>query len=357
MRFVPTNCLRDGMQLAKTLYGKNSELLLNSGVILNEAYIDSIKRLKYPGIYINDDISKDIEIINVISDELRIKTMQGIKKIFMKAENGGKLLTKEADLSQLIKNIIDELLANKGIMVNMIDLKCFDDYTYAHSVNVAVLSVITGISLGLKQDLLVKLGLGALLHDIGKVFIDKKVLNKPGHLTSEEFKEMRTHSALGYKYAREQLRLPPMSIQSIEDHHEKYDGTGYPNGKNKDTISLFGKIIAVSDVYDALSSERPYRKAISPSESMEYIMGGCGTLFDPNIVNVFIRKVAPYPIGTLVKLSNNWVAIVVENYESACLRPTIRVIEQDGKTIEPFEISLRDDYNYLCVTIIGDASE
>jgi len=146
-----------------------------------------------------------------------------------------------------------------------------------------------------------------------------------------------------------------MSVQAIEDHHEKYDGTGYPNKKNKNTISLFGKIIAVSDVYDALSSERPYRKAISPSESMEYIMGGCGTLFDPDIVKVFTHKVAPYPVGTSVHLSNNWVGIVIENFESACLRPTVRVIEQNGVSVEPFEISLRNDYNYLCVTIIGDA--
>lgn len=355
MRFVPTNCLRAGMQLAKTIYGKNNEFLLNCGVTLNQRYIDSIKRLKYSGIYINDDISKDIEVVNVISDNLRIETMNGIKKIFMKAEHGSKQLFKEAEIKKQVGDIIDELLSNKGMMVNMIDLKCFDNYTYSHSVNVAVLSIILGIALGLKKDTLVKLGLGALMHDIGKVFVDKKILNKPGKLTDEEFDKIKEHSKLGYEYVKEKFSLPAMSNRAIVDHHEKYDGSGYPYGKQKDEISLFGKIIAISDVYDALSSERTYRQAMNPSESMEYIMGGSGTLFDPKIVDIFIHKIAPYPVGTMVQLSNNWVGIVVENYESVCLRPTIRVIQQEENSVEPFEISLRDDSRYLNLTINGIA--
>ncbi len=355
MRFVPINCLRSGMQLAKTIYGKNNETLLKCGVILNQRYIDSIKRLKYPGIYINDDISKDIEIVNVISDNLRNKTVNDIKKIFVKSEHGSRHLFKEADIKKQVGDIIDELLNNQSMMVNMIDLKCFDNYTYSHSVNVAVLSIIIGIALGLKKNTLVKLGLGAILHDIGKVFIDIKILNKPGKLTDEEFEKIKEHSILGYEYVMEKFSLPDMSNRAIIDHHEKYDGSGYPMGKNKDEISLFGKIIAIADVYDALSSERSYRKAMNPSESMEYIMGGSGTLFDPKIVNIFIRKIAPYPVGTMVQLSNQWIGIVVENYESVCLRPTIRVIQEGENRIEPFEISLKDDSRYLNLTINGIA--
>lgn len=356
MRFIPTNCLREGTELAKTLYGRNGELLLTSGIILNQSYIDNIKKLKYPGVYINDDISKDIEVVNVISDDLRIKAVNGIKKMFVKLENGGKQLANEADMSRLVGDIVDELLQNKDMMVNMIDLKCFDDYTYAHSVNVAVLSIIIGIAWGFKKNILVKLGLGALMHDIGKVFVDKRILNKPGKLTDEEYEEIKTHSDRGYRYVKDQLKLPAMTCQAVEDHHEKYDGSGYPHGKNKESISLLGRIIAVSDVYDALSSERSYRAAINPSESMEYIMGGSGTMFDPKIVKIFIHKIAPYPVGTLVQLSNNWLGIVIENFEAYCLRPTVRVIQQDGNVIEPFEISLRNDYKYLSVTIIGVAS-
>lgn len=353
MRFVPTNCLREGMQLAKTIYGKNNELLLNTGVILSKRYIESIRRLKYTGVYIHDEISADIEITNIISDQLRIKTMNGIKKIFMKAGQGKTQIVKEMELRQQIRDIVEELLLNRNMMINMIDLRCFDNYTYFHSVNVAVLSIVLGISLGLQKDMLIRLGLGAIMHDIGKVFIDKEILNKPGKLTAEEYNIIKTHSERGYEYIRERFSLPAMSSRAVLEHHEKYDGSGYPYGKQKDEISVFSRIIAVSDVYDALSSERQYRPAVNPSESMEYIMCGSGSLFDPIIVDLFLRKIAPYPVGTMVQLSNNWVAIVVENYESFCLRPTVRVVKQDGKCVEPFDISLCDDPGYFNITING----
>ena len=201
--------------------------------------------------------------------------------------------------------------------------------------------------------MLIRLGLGAIMHDIGKVFIDKKILNKPGKLTVEEFNVIKKHSELGYEYIRERFSLPAMSSRAVVDHHEKYDGSGYPNGRKKDDISVFGRIIAVSDVYDALSSERYYRPAVNPSESMEYIMSGSGTLFDPKIVELFLRKIAPYPVGTMVRLSNNWIAIVVENYEAVCLRPKVRVVKQDDKNVTPFDISLCEDSKYYNITIEG----
>ncbi|NLT15350.1 MAG: HD-GYP domain-containing protein, partial [Clostridiales bacterium] len=172
MRFVPASCLREGMKVARTLYGRNSERLLTEGIVLNKSYIDSIRRMSFAGVYINDDLSRDIEIINTISDELRIETMNGIKKTFIEAKNSRDPRVKVDEISTHVDTIIDELLSNKNMMVNMLDLKCFDNYTYLHSVNVAVLSIITGIALGLERAVLSRLGLSALLHDIGKVFID-----------------------------------------------------------------------------------------------------------------------------------------------------------------------------------------
>lgn len=356
MRFVPANCLREGMKLASTLYGKNNEKLLICGAILTDKYIQSINRLKYPGIYIEDDLSKDIDIINIISDSLRIETLNGVKKLFMKAESGSQQILNEKNIISYVESIIDELLRNRGMMVNMIDLKCFDNYTYSHSVNVAILSIIIGISLRLRRSELTNLGIGALMHDIGKVFISKKIINKQDKLTDEEFEEIKTHSMRGYEYLKEKFDFPNISYEAIVDHHEKFDGSGYPKGKKSNDISLFGRIIAISDVYDALTSERPYRKAINPSDSMEYIMAGAGNLFDPEIVEVFIHKIAPFPIGTMVNLSNGYIGLVIENYESFCLRPTIRVIKKGNEEIKPFEISLKDDKSYFNVTIEGLAN-
>lgn len=356
MRFVPASCLREGMQVAKTLYGKNNEKLLGTGIILNEHLISSVQKLKYAGLYIDDDYSRDIEIISTISDDLRVESMNGIKKIFLEAESNLQKIKTE-DIRKQVDVIVDELVDNKHMMVNMIDLKCFDNYTYSHSVNVAVLALVIGIALGLDRNTLSRLGLGAILHDIGKVFINKDILNKPDVLTDEEFKEMKKHSQLGYIYAKEKFQLPNTSYMGIIDHHEKFNGTGYPNAKAGKGISLFGRIIIVADIYDALSSERPYRKAMSPSESMEYILGNSNTFFDPQLVEVFIRKVAPYPVGTTIKLSNGYTAIVLENYPQFCLRPRVRVIKIDSKDVAPFELNLMTDYSLLSVVIEGIVNE
>jgi len=357
VRFVPTNCLRDGMVLAKTLYGKNNEKLLTSGAVITENYINSIRRLKYSGIYIEDNVSQDIKVANIISENLRMQTINGVKKLFLQVEKGVRQKINQSEIKRHVESIVDELLQNKDMMVNMIDLKWFDDYTYYHSVNVAVLSIIIGMKLGLSRAKLIELGLGSLMHDIGKVFVNKDIINKPDKLNPYEFEEIKTHSLQGYKYLMERSELPTSSFDAILDHHEKFDGTGYPNGKKNVQISLFGRIAAVSDVYDALTSERPYRKALDPSDSMEYIMGGSGSLFDPKIVNIFIRKIAPYPVGTLVNLSNGYTGIITENFESFCLRPCIRILKIDNEEVTPFEISLKDDFNYLNVTIVSIVDE
>ncbi|SHI12747.1 HD-GYP domain, c-di-GMP phosphodiesterase class II (or its inactivated variant) [Sporobacter termitidis DSM 10068] len=353
MRFVPANCLREGMRVARTLYGKNNEKLLIAGVELSKKNIDSIQRKKFPGLYIDDDLSRDISVISTISDELRMETAKGVKKIFTEAKDRGDPKAKIVGIMQQVDGIVDELLANRYMMVNMIDLKCYDNYTYLHSVNVAVLSIVTGIAMGLDRDTLSRLGLSAILHDIGKVFINKKIINKPGILTPEEFEEVKKHSQLGYDYARNKFRLQSVIYTGIIDHHEKYDGSGYPNGKCGGEISLFGKIIAVADVYDALTSERPYRKAQSPSEAMEYVLGGVESIFDPRVSTIFIRKVAPYPIGTTVRLSNGYTAIVLENFEEVCMRPRVRVIKAGGEDVMPFELNLMTDYNLLSIVIEG----
>jgi HD-GYP domain-containing protein (c-di-GMP phosphodiesterase class II) len=160
MRFVPASCLREDMILGKTLYGRNNELVLAKGTSLSRFLIDGVKRLGYSGIYVDDDLSKDIEISQVISENVRLETVKGIKKTFLTAERGKITAETKKSIVAQIDSIVSELLENRNLMVNMIDLKCFDNYTYAHSVNVAVLSLIIGISMGMKKDILTKLDSG-----------------------------------------------------------------------------------------------------------------------------------------------------------------------------------------------------
>ena len=351
MRYVPIFCLREGMMLGNNLWGEHGELVLAKNTVLTKEYIKSIEKLNFNGIYVEDDLSKDIQIIGIISDRVRAKTVKCIKQVFISAENQ-RAIKDFKEMQQQIESIVDEILNNSNMIINMVDLKVFDDYTYYHSVNVAVLSIVLGTALGLSRDQLCELGFGAILHDIGKVFVKKDILSKKDNLSDDESEEMRSHSVLGYNYIKKVSTINMSARIGILEHHEKFGGGGYPSNLKEEEISLFGRIISITDVYDAMTSDRPYRKAVIPSEVIEYIMGCSHTLFDPDLVNIFVRKIAPYPVGTCVILSNGHSGIVLKNYESFSMRPKVRIFKKDNEEISPFEISL-SDREFLNVTIIG----
>jgi HD-GYP domain-containing protein (c-di-GMP phosphodiesterase class II) len=355
MRFVPISCVREGMVLGENLYNSDGELMLVRGKILTQKNVKSIKRLMYAGIYIEDEISEGISIVHIVSDQVRAKTLKQIRNLFIQCEKGSENIQDSLKSTKYqIDNIIDEIYENKNILVNMLDLKTFDDYTYNHSVNVAILSIALGVSLEMNKQELSDLGFSALLHDIGKVFISKDVLNKSSPLTEAEYEEIKSHSLLGCNHIRKGYIVSEESLNGILEHHEKYGGGGYPCNIKGEQISRSGRIIATADVYDALTTERPYRKAILPSDAVEYIMASIMIQFDPVVVNAFVRKIAPYPAGTCVELSNGLTAIVTENSEEACLRPKVRVYKDGNEKVEPYEIDLaeRDFLNVVITEIV-----
>jgi len=360
MRYVPIQSLKENSILKRTVYGPNRKVLLKEGVILDSYYISKLKNIGINGVYIEDQLSKGIDIKNIISEELRHEAVINVQETFIYAQKShasDKEYEKNNDMINILtKNIVDEILNSQDLMINMIDLKVFDDYTFYHSLNVAIISIVLGASLDFTKEELYSLGLAAILHDIGKIFIPIEVLNKPGKLDSKEWLLMKNHPKKGFKFLKDKFRLPADAYKGILMHHERWDGTGYPKKHSFNEISIYGRIIAVADVYDALISDRPYRKGLLPSEAVEYILAGNDTLFDPKIVDVFLRKVTPYPSGTIVKLSNNSLAIVVENFEGQGSRPLVRVFNQNGENIEPYILDLRN-YKNLSITITGVKKE
>ena len=351
MRFVPASCLKPGMIIGRDLFGFNNELMLAEGAVLSSVEINRIRLLKYQGVYIVDKRMEDFTVDPGISVHLRNKAVKTLKTIFKQIESDKDFLYKKDTLNSAMcvtNEIVREITSNKNVSVNMIDLKVFDDYTYYHSVNVSVISVILGYAMGLGKNDLYKLGLGTLLHDIGKVFVPKEILNKPSHLTPEEYAQVKTHSIKGSDYLKELWDIPAESNMTVLTHHEKYDGTGYPNQLVREKIPEFGRIAAVADVYDALTSDRPYRIGLLPSEGAEYIMGGSGTLFDPEVVNVFTEKIIPFPAGTTVLLSNGLKGVVVKNYPKCGTRPKIQIICDSE---EPVYYDLYNDLEHLNITI------
>jgi len=351
MRYIPSKCLQAGQILAKNINFDKHRILLRRGVTLTSSIIKKIEKLGLQGVYIDDDISRDIQISSVISDELRYKATKGITSFFLNANQGG-ISKGEKTLGAIkdtILGIVNEIRSNPNLKINIVDLRTYDDYTFSHSINVAVLSVVVGTVLGLNKFDLNELALGALIHDIGKVFCDKNIINKPGKLTPEEYEEVKMHSVRGYNYLFSSDNIPENSKLAVLTHHEQYNGNGYPEKRSGEDIPLFGRIISVVDVYDALTSDRSYRKAMLPSQAFEYILSGYNTMFDPTVVEAFIRKVAFYAVGTCVRLSNGVKGIVVENFDSSYLRPLIRVIE--GKIVTSDYIDLAHDSSTLNITI------
>lgn len=353
MRYIPINHVKPGMLLGRTIYNKNGTKLLNEGNLITSDHLERIMALGYSGLYIDDPLSSDVALDSMFIDTIKIEAVQSLKNLFISSTDSSAYQDEINFLSHSLVKIIDEIICNSDIISNMVDLKIYDDYTYFHSVNVAILALIIGNSLKFQKKMLIQLGMAAILHDIGKKFTPIEILLKPGKLTEEEFDIIKEHPYNGYQFIKHSFPMIPASTYvGILQHHERFDGFGYPSGTKGENISLFGRILAVCDVYDALVSDRPYHKAYLPSEALEFIQGGSGSMFDPEIVLAFTYKIASYPLGTAVRLSNGEVGIVVKNYEEFNTRPKVKIIKNN---VVSHYIDLKSDYNARNITIIGIA--
>ena len=354
MRVVPISCLKSGMRLAKHIYGSSGELYLKAHTALTLGYIQRLKSLGFNGIYIEDDISDGIANFEVVDDKLRIKTVEKVKSLYgtVAADARGQ---KEqiSSLDSLINDILDEMLEKNALAYNILDLKQFDDYTFYHCVNTTFLAIATAIQLKLSRAKIHDLSMGAIMHDIGKVYIPIEIINKPDALTDLEFEQMKTHSLHGYRYLKETGRMPDEVCRGVLLHHERHDGKGYPYGLEGKKINPIGKIISICDVYDAITSDRPYRSAWRPHEAIEYVMGNSGIRFDPDITAAFLKKIMPYPVGSIVQLSNKMTGIIIENDINFALRPKVRVFMEGENKVEPYLVDLNSSRDYLGVTVTG----
>lgn len=239
-------------------------------------------------------------------------------------------MNKKIELSAVQENVdelVDSVSRNRDALMALMKLRRFDDYTYTHSLNVSVLAISAGKSLGLPDDDLRVLGLGTMFHDLGKTRIPGHILNKPGKLTDDEFAIMRDHAALSGKIIQEQhLKVEDIVFQIARHHHEHNDGSGYPDKLQGEAIPHLVTICGLSDVYDALTSDRVYHKGKSPHESLKFIYSLRGTHFQAEWVDRFVQSVGIYPPGTIVQLTTDHVAVVMDINQAALHTPLIKVI-------------------------------
>ncbi|MBR5336967.1 MAG: response regulator [Lachnospiraceae bacterium] len=313
MRFIRTSNLKPGMVLARDIINKNSSFLLKKGVTLNAKYISYLDIKGYIGAYIFDPDSEDIDLEDSISAFTREEGIDAVEN---------------KDIERVIntaQQMVAEILSRKHINMDVLDLRSYDDYTYHHSVNVAVYATAIGKAMGLTELQLIQLCQAGLCHDMGKQSIPEEILNKPGALTDAELETVRNHPQASYDIIYDNPEITAPVRQAVLTHHENENGSGYPKGLDGNQLNIISKIIHAADVYDALISKRPYKEPYSPADAMEYLMGGRSILFNDAVVDAMCKVIPSYPSATEVILSNGEHALVVRQTGDPT-RPIVKVL-------------------------------
>lgn len=349
---TPVDELVSGMVVARNIYEPLSErILLYANTTVDSVMIFNLKeRYNIDTVWIKTDISGK-SLKEQLKAEIDVhESLNTLKEAFGSDED--EPITELSDeAAKQVDKIADELLVgidmDDNLLLKMHQLQSYDDYTYKHCLRVAMMAVSIGKKLSLSADRLRELAEAALLHDIGKRCISIDIIRKPGKLTDEEFETVKKHPVFGYKLLRDHGGYSDNVMNAVLMHQEKYDGTGYPLKIKGNQISYLARIITVADVYDALTSNRPYRQPWSVAEAEEFMMGGSYTHFDYDIILAFLATFAPYPKGSKVLLNDGRTAKVISNNTNV-LRPLIRAENPDGTTEE---IDLYNDFSHLSLAI------
>lgn len=346
-RSMKTRQLQAGMKIDQAIVDASGRALIERGTLLDDFQIQGLLNRGIMEIYIREgeeDPEEEVPIVipkavqNTIEkvrveDRARVNLSESVKK---RVSEGIQFLynsTYDPGFTQASDNITGELMKaledNHAIAVDVGALKISDEYTFKHSVDVATMAMVIAKKHGLEDAMIREIGIAGLLHDVGKSKIPNEVLNKPARLTDDEFALMKQHAAFGYHILKEKNAFNDRILLGVLQHHEKLNGRGYPMGVPESKIHLYARIIAVADIYDALVTERPYKKGFSKRDAIEMIMAMTDEL-DIHVMQSFLGSLILYPVDSIVTLSNGEKAKVVSNNPQYPLRPTLVGI-QSGK--------------------------
>ena len=380
MYLVSIKSLKPNDILGKAIVSEKGQVLLNKGVKLDEHYINILDKYGYQFVYIEDDDTKDITVEDDISDELKTKAIKTIKKVFdivtptkddnvddfkeiIKKIEKGEIKKKLAD-SPFIKSIesmsydIVNSLGDVKVLNGMASLKRQDNFTYQHCLDVTILSVALASKLLYTKKRLIELAKGCLLHDIGRILINKSLYTQPRKLSDAEFELIKKHPQIGYLVLKDVSQVGIIGSHIAYQHHEQQDGLGYPRGLKGNNllpvpdkvteegyIMPLAEIVCVTNVYDALVSPRAYRSAYTPDQAFFIMKRMAGKQLNIEAFRVFSDMIPAYPIGTTVYILNgkykNFIGVVSKVNQENLSRPTVRLLyNASKKRISPLEIDL-----------------
>jgi HD-GYP domain-containing protein (c-di-GMP phosphodiesterase class II) len=381
MRVVAIEELKTGDRLGKDVYPNAGDglPLLRAGVRVSDSYRASMQRAGILTVWIDDALSDGIEPLEVLEDETKRRATSAINEAFKdigaSMKTGSPQLSQEAaeDMAEVAELIVRDIARNIHCALALNDLANSDGYTLKHSLAVTTLGLALGIRVMHRygwidaqnkrrfddiENRLAPLGVGLLLHDIGKLAIPQEILRKPGKLNDDEWKAMKAHPMLGVDILKKAESISPLARAVVRSHHERWNGSGYPEGKAGSAIHQFARIAACADVFDALTSDRVYRAALQIVDGYNFIAERSGTDFDPEVVEIFKAFVAPYPTGTRVVLSNGYCGLVKDVKQDAVTRPVVRlIVDPSGALMEPREVDLTSEPDLTIVSTTFEIPE
>jgi HD-GYP domain-containing protein (c-di-GMP phosphodiesterase class II) len=339
-----------GMVLARDVFDESYTLLLSKGTTLTVEMVERLQKFESTDFFVRD-LSPDLkeEHEKLLAQRLSASHTRVINTV----SRNLKAVTENQSLdTDILKNMVDEIQnqvnLSSNILLNLSHIKTFDTYLFSHVVNVSVLTLIIGRQLQLSDQEREDLGLAALLHDFGMVKMNNALFDHDRKLSSEEWEQIKRHPEYSAELLKSSGNFAPDIIAAIMDHHERLDGSGYPQGKKGPEINYFGKIIAVADVYDACISPRKYRNRLTPRQALKNLLGQSNQ-FDLEILRAFVAAMAIYPIGSFVRLNSGEIAKVIGCNANEPFRPEIRIIlgKTRQKLPQPIRLNLMDEANIL----------
>lgn len=327
------------MEIAETIVNDYGSIVISEGTILDEHMIKKLDNLNYNKVRVVDE-EKNIAVSEV-SESFNTQynaSVNYVKNILYDLAVGKSISTVKVD--KVVTSVVARLNEKRDIVRCINQIKSADEYTYTHCVNVSLLCMLLGKWLGFSKDKLILLVQAGLLHDIGKAKVPREILNKPSQLTPEEYEEIKKHTVYGYRMLEKENKIDQEVRLAVLMHHEKIDGSGYPTGAKGDKINKIARVIAVADIYDAMTSNRVYREKDSPFEVFHIMEEETVNKLDVTVVNAFLNNIAAYYIGDFARLNTGELCEIVYINPRHVSRPIIKVDDRYIDLTEKRELKI-----------------